>query len=412
MGNRVSRRDLFRTSLRATAAAALASAIPGCSDSGESEDDLLGAGYGPRPFYVVGHNPNTIAEVKAALAAGANALEPDVNVFDDGSGRLCISHGKGGASAPTIEQYLTDLHAVAAANPQLALIVFDCKPPAVSPANGKRLLDAIRTHLTYDNKISVILSVSALESASMFDIVESQLGPREGVMVDEENDPVAVSKHFNDQGVVNHGYGNGISVLSCGILGPNVRPSMEHACGIRASGARPRFIYVWTVDCEELQEEYMRIGVDGVITDDPAEMRAIMSEPEFKSVVRLATRDDNPFLPGNYAYALTIKTGNVGGAGTDANVTFTLTGTRGFAKKTVDTKFIKRMESGSTNYVTIQSPDLGPLVSITVQRDDTGNGPGWFLEYIQVASARYGVAAQVTYNKWIDDTVHHTIVFP
>ncbi|MFO0665476.1 MAG: hypothetical protein U0174_16085 [Polyangiaceae bacterium] len=34
------------------------------------------------------------------------------------------------------------------------------------------------------------------------------------------------------------------------------------------------------------------------------------------------------------------------------------------------------------------------------------------VDAIQVASARYGVAAQVTYNKWIDDTVHHTIFFP
>lgn len=33
---------------------------------------------GPRPFYVVGHNPNTIADVNDALSKGANAIEPDV----------------------------------------------------------------------------------------------------------------------------------------------------------------------------------------------------------------------------------------------------------------------------------------------------------------------------------------------
>src|SRR5437899_2774169 len=32
----------------------------------------------PRPFYVIGHNPNTIEEVMDALKRGANALEPDV----------------------------------------------------------------------------------------------------------------------------------------------------------------------------------------------------------------------------------------------------------------------------------------------------------------------------------------------
>jgi hypothetical protein len=50
------------------------------------------SGNVPRPFYIVGHNPNTIADVHAALDAGANAIEPDVNVYDDHEDQLCISH--------------------------------------------------------------------------------------------------------------------------------------------------------------------------------------------------------------------------------------------------------------------------------------------------------------------------------
>ena len=34
------------------------------------------SGNVPRPFYIVGHNPNTIPDVIAALDAGANAIEP------------------------------------------------------------------------------------------------------------------------------------------------------------------------------------------------------------------------------------------------------------------------------------------------------------------------------------------------
>ncbi len=37
----------------------------------------------PRSFYIVGHNPNTISEVISALNLGANAIEPDVNVYKD-----------------------------------------------------------------------------------------------------------------------------------------------------------------------------------------------------------------------------------------------------------------------------------------------------------------------------------------
>ena len=38
-------------------------------------------GTSPRPFYVFAHNPNTIADVERALSQGANALEPDINIY-------------------------------------------------------------------------------------------------------------------------------------------------------------------------------------------------------------------------------------------------------------------------------------------------------------------------------------------
>ena len=406
----MSRRDIFRATLRAGAAAAIASTVPGCGDgSEETEDNLRGGVYGPRPFYVCGHNPNTIKEVKEALAQGANAVEPDINVYKDGSGRLCVSHGEGDEDAPSLEQYLKDLHTVAVANPQLAFVIFDCKPGSASPENGRKILNAIRKYLTYDLKISFVISVAFLKSASMFELIKDDLRPNEGVMIDEENDPVAVSNHFNSLGITNHGFGNGISILSCGILAPAARPSLEKACGMRASGRRPRFIYAWTINCVDLEQEYMRIGIDGFVTDDVAEVRSVMAEPEFRNVVRLATRADNPFEQPNFTYGLTIKTGDVGHAGTDANLTFTLTGSRGSAKKVVDADYIRRMERGDTNYVTIQSPDIGELQSITVQRDNSGNAPAWFLEHIHVASERYGVVAKATFRKFIDDTAPHTM---
>jgi hypothetical protein len=38
-------------------------------------------GQHARPFYIVAHNPNEISDIDAVLAAGANALEPDVMRF-------------------------------------------------------------------------------------------------------------------------------------------------------------------------------------------------------------------------------------------------------------------------------------------------------------------------------------------
>lgn len=419
----VSRREVLRLGLRAGAAAAVASLVPGCGDAGGADvvagpdagalgpdaavalDAAPPAVFGPRPYYVVAHNPNTIAEVIAALDAGANGIEPDINVYADDAGALCISHDEGDAGAPTLVQYLTDLRAVALARPELALVVFDCKPGAVSPAFGAEILAAVRTHLTAGTDLNVIISVSGFDGTSMFDLIRDTLGPREGLMIDEDNDPVAVSDYFAGLGVTNHGFGNGISVLSCGVLGPNVRPSMERACALRAAGGRPRFIYVWTIDCVDLEAEYIAIGVDGMITDDPAEVRSVMARPEHVGVVRLATRADNPMQPASWTYALTIKTADVVMGGTDANVTFTLTGSLGTVSKTIDAEYIKRMERGDTNYLTLQTDDLGDLQTLTVSHDGTGNGPDWYLEWIDVDSGRFGARARATFGGWIEEGV-------
>lgn len=355
---------------------------------------------GPRPFYVVGHNPNTIADVLKALDGGANAIEPDVNVFSHDETQLCISHGEGDKDAPTLTQFLTDLHDIAVKRPQLALVVFDCKPKTNNPRHGLILLNAIRSILTHDVSLSAIISVAELKDTAMFDNIKGMIGAREGLMIDFENDPVQISNFFSGINVAHQGFGNGISVFN-DLLGPNVRPSMERACEFRAATAKLRFIYVWTVNAKHLEREYIRIGVDGMISDDVAEVRRIMMESEFQPLVRMATRTDNPFRPAVCAYGLEIHTADVLHAGTDSNVTFTLTGSSGSAKITVDTSLPGRMERNEMNFVTLQSSDRGSLQSITVQHDSAGNAPDWFLDRIIVRSARFGASMQAVFNRLI-----------
>jgi len=62
------------------------------------------------------------------------------------------------------------------------------------------------------------------------------------------------------------------------------------------------------------------------------------------------------------------------------------------------------MERNDWNFVTLQSLGLGALQSITVQRDNEGNGPDWFLDRILVASFRFGVSKRADFNRWIDST--------
>jgi PLAT/LH2 domain-containing protein len=380
---------------------------------------------GPRPFYIVGHNPNTIADVRAALDAGANAIEPDVNVYEDRQGELCISEtGKldtdegGDSDAPPLIQYLSELHDLAMKRPELALVVFDCKPKVATAVLGMTLLKAIRKHFTDDTKVNVIISVSSLSEWAIFETIRNELGPREGVMVDEENDPDAVSTFFTGRKIDNQCYANG-SAFQSPTLSPHLRPSLDRACALRARAGKLKFIYTWTLDDADMMREYIRIGVDGIIPGkNPSkfdaevipQLRAITRECQFQSLIRIANRDDNPFQQPNAAYALSIHTGDVWNAGTDANLAFTLKGKLGSARKTVDTSLIGsifgktpgRMERDAWDYVTLPSPDLGELLSITVQRDDAGHNPGWFLDKIIVESAHYGVSKQANFNCWID----------
>jgi hypothetical protein len=386
------------------------------------------SGNVPRPFYVVGHNTNSIADVRAALASGANAIEVDVNVYEDEQDLLCISEAGGvdsdeggDASAPSLERFLNELHPIAIENPEsFALVIFDCKPKLATARHGGTLLGIVRNLLTFDNDLNVIISVASLSEGTIFDEIRTILDRREGLMIDEENDPEAVSAFFS--GVDHQCYGNGIAnIFQAPTPSPHLRPSIEKACVQRAGGGNIKFVYTWTVGDPDIMREDIRIGVNGIIPGkspsafDPvsvANLRAVIQEPEFQSKVRLAGRSDNPFTRPDTAYALQVHTGDEQNAGTDAHVTFTLTGTLGSSSKTVDTSLIGsisgktpgRMERNAWDFVTVQSLNLGSLQSITVQRDDQGDAPDWFLDRILISSFRYGVSKQANFGRWIDTT--------
>ncbi|MBC7592355.1 MAG: hypothetical protein H7288_00145 [Kineosporiaceae bacterium] len=62
------------------------------------------------------------------------------------------------------------------------------------------------------------------------------------------------------------------------------------------------------------------------------------------------------------------------------------------------------MESDDWNWVTLSSPDLGTLQTLTVQRDNNGNGPDWYFDVIDIYSARYATGGTASFNRDIDTT--------
>ena len=83
-------------------------------------------------------------------------------------------------------------------------------------------------------------------------------------------------------------------------------------------------------------------------------------------------------------YDVTIKTGSIVNAGTDANVWILLHGERGNSARTELDSEYNDFEAKSERIYRIATRELGDITKITVGHDNAGSRPGWFLEYVKL----------------------------
>jgi hypothetical protein len=374
--------------------------------------------FGPEPLWILGHNTNSIEAVHAALDQGANAVEIDVTAYAHDRDALCIDHAglmgddPGRAGAPGFEPFLRELREVVERRPELCLVEFDLKPPASRPELGPVLSGAIRDLLTRDTALSVILSIADVTTShadrprgsSVFDRIHGDVRAREGFLIDSDPDIDGVAEFFLNKQVTRFGYGNGTAVplVDEGMM--VYRTPIEKACWMRAVRGAPGFVEAWTVNSVDNLELYLRVGVNGLICDPEGieRVRDLLRHGELGKRYRLADRSDDPMVPDNFAYGLTVVTTDRRLAGTDASIAFTLSGDRGSASTTLDASLHRRLESGSTDHLVLYSADLGTLRSITVQSDRSHLAPGWHLHSIVVESRRYGGKKAAVFDTWID----------
>lgn len=367
-------------------------------------------GSAPRPFYIFAHNPNTVHDAEVALQAGANALEPDVTVAEPdtanpscGSGVLVdwdsSSPNRDGLCSDTrFVDWLKGVHDLAIQYPGLALIAFDIKSPAAKAVHGEEIWDAVHTYLNIDGvNVNVIYSVGTQSDGGVFANILSKLGPREGVQIDAEDDPAGVVNYFPIT-TTNIGYGDGTA-----FQGPNLPRAIDRAAFLRASAGYPKVVtYVYTLNHVTSMHSFIDSGVDGIIPDafgvqasgDPTYISRLLNVVNEHPEIRVATRDDNPFVPALQSYGLEVRTSGEVFSGTDANLSFTLLGCRGSATITVDAGEVLdpiydsgRMRDGNWDSVAIPSMNLGKLTSVTVFNDGTGDHAGWDFDDIRVSSA-------------------------
>jgi hypothetical protein len=254
----------------------------------------------------------------------------------------------------------------------------------------------------------VLITVASFDDRGFLARLAGDLRGHEGVAIDEHDSPSQVAGFFRGNGIQRQGYGNGIFVAGID-ASADIAPSILEAISMKARRLGPRFVYIWTLNHKRAIRNYLRMGVDGIFVnfhglyEAVSKLRSILGEDEFRSKFHLAQWAHDPFAePSDTAYILTVETGNRTHAGTDANLTFLLTGDRGSLSTTINSKPPGLFERGQTNRVTlIGEEDIGEIQTLTVRRDTGGNAPGWWLRGVTVESPRLPRSHRFNFDVWI-----------
>lgn len=102
-------------------------------------------------------------------------------------------------------------------------------------------------------------------------------------------------------------------------------------------------------------------------------------------------------------YEAIVITGDEKGSGTDANVFITIFGTNGDSgRRQLCQKFRNLFERGQTNRFILELLDMGDLLRVCVEHDNSGLSPGWLLSRIEITNTANGVTTIFICGKWLD----------
>lgn len=359
------------------------------------------------PVYVIAHNPNTIEEVDEVLPKGVNALEPDI-AYNPNTRQLCISHDVPGKEddPPTLEEFLLHIKKRLGEYPALSLILFDIKLDkpeydGIPIAEwGTRLHTAIN-ELLKDTGLAVIYSVSKTAQVGIFSDFALDLGPKEGIMVDQESEVTEMLKALEPlitKGVTNIAYADGCYAYAPAIGIPgHVRNALDH----RALTGAPHLVGTWVLPSEKTIRQYLRMGVDGMIVTNDSIQSAldVINSAEFIGRLRLGVRDDNPFLDEMLHYGIAFDTLNRKLAGTDALVSCTLSGPLNAVTFFIDTSFT----AGKTTLATIKMREAGSPLTISLSHDGSGIASDWLPDRVRVFEKRTGLNVSACIGDWLHE---------
>jgi len=244
-----------------------------------------------RQFFIIGHNPNTVADAINYIQAGANALEPDIHSIN---GEYFIGEGTTSTDLSLVN-YLKSLSLALQTTPELtpALIMFDTKN---SDGNIAELFDCIQTNFSNqfkDTAIMVTRSQAQQDEFFFFRPAATILPSNWAVGVDEHTDPLVADPFFKTLNIPSYTYADGISILAP-LFGGLFKRNIEQAVAMRDAGNSFKLVYSWTLDSPVEIRSFLNFGPDGLITDSPAALKEIITN-EFSQQYQLAQAGYNPF---------------------------------------------------------------------------------------------------------------------
>jgi hypothetical protein len=100
-------------------------------------------------------------------------------------------------------------------------------------------------------------------------------------------------------------------------------------------------------------------------------------------------------------YLITVQTGDVENAGSDANVFITLFGANASSGERFLDNAEDNFERGRTDVFSHEMRDLGEIRFVRIRHDNTGNKPGWFLERILIQNQQTGAGFVFPCSRWL-----------
>ncbi|XP_062236812.1 lipoxygenase homology domain-containing protein 1 [Platichthys flesus] len=116
-------------------------------------------------------------------------------------------------------------------------------------------------------------------------------------------------------------------------------------------------------------------------------------------------------------YEIIVITGDVKGAGTDANVFITVYGVNGDSgKRPLRQKNRNLFERGRTDRFVLEMLDLGELLRVRVEHDNSHSNSSWYLECVEMTNTANSVTTIFQCGKWLDphkaDGQIHRVLYP